>query len=215
MRVIVCGGRNYHQPGHVFQSLKRLHGILPITAVMQGGGTGVDAIARQWAWTHKNIERFVCHANWTRYGKAAGPIRNARMLEWKPDLVVAFPGSVGTNDMRVKTVNAGFDLLTYNENGGCYFTTSKKRVSFDIVADGVYEMNDEGWDTLPPAVRTEVFRRGEEALGQGVYSMPKDLFYSFVDRALINIEKASSGERMEQGAAEYEEIERASKLMGG
>jgi hypothetical protein len=39
-------------------------------------------------------------ANWKVYGRAAGPIRNMKMLlEGKPDLVVAFPGGIGTADM--------------------------------------------------------------------------------------------------------------------
>ena len=43
-------------------------------------------------------------ANWVKYGRAAGPIRNRRMLELvPPDLVVAFhddlESSRGTKDM--------------------------------------------------------------------------------------------------------------------
>lgn len=41
-------------------------------------------------------------------GKAAGPIRNQRMLdEGKPDLVVAFPGGRGTADMVRRAKAAG------------------------------------------------------------------------------------------------------------
>jgi hypothetical protein len=39
-------------------------------------------------------------AEWTKYGKAAGPFRNQKMLDVsEPDLVVAFAGGQGTGDM--------------------------------------------------------------------------------------------------------------------
>lgn len=47
-------------------------------------------------------------ANWSKYKKKAGPIRNQQMLdEGKPDLVVAFSGGTGTADMvhRAKVAN--------------------------------------------------------------------------------------------------------------
>lgn len=42
-------------------------------------------------------------ANWSQYGHAAGPIRNQKMLDQNPDLVIAFhfdlEHSKGTKDM--------------------------------------------------------------------------------------------------------------------
>jgi hypothetical protein len=38
-------------------------------------------------------------ADWHRHGRAAGPIRNQKMLDWGPDLVVAFAGGTGTAGM--------------------------------------------------------------------------------------------------------------------
>src|SRR5216684_4086692 len=64
-----------------------------------GGATGADQFAMEWAATKPEIKRYVCHADWETHGRAAGPIRNEKMLTWKPDLVVAFPGGVGTADM--------------------------------------------------------------------------------------------------------------------
>jgi hypothetical protein len=62
---------------------------------MRGGARGADALAKDWAMTHPDIVRFECKADWKRYGPAAGPIRNQRMLDWSPDLVVAFAGGKG------------------------------------------------------------------------------------------------------------------------
>ena len=39
-------------------------------------------------------------ADWQKYGRAAGPIRNKQMLdEGSPDLVIAFAGGRGTENM--------------------------------------------------------------------------------------------------------------------
>jgi hypothetical protein len=44
-------------------------------------------------------------------GKAAGPIRNQRMIdEGKPDLVIAFPGGRGTADMVSRAKKAGIPV---------------------------------------------------------------------------------------------------------
>jgi len=74
---------------------------------MQGGARGVDQFASEWAKRNPEIVRYVCHALWDEHGKAAGPIRNARMLEWKPDLVVAFAGGAGTANMIAQAEKAG------------------------------------------------------------------------------------------------------------
>jgi hypothetical protein len=73
---------------------------------MRGGARGADALAKEWAKTHPDIVRWGCKAEWKKYGPAAGPLRNQRMLEWLPDLVVAFSGGKGTADM-VRRARAG------------------------------------------------------------------------------------------------------------
>lgn len=99
MRVLVCGGRNFKSPAQVFRELDKLHAETPITELMQGGATGVDQFAKEWAASKPDIKRYVCIPDWAKYGRAAGPIRNKRMLEWKPDLVIAFEGGSGTANM--------------------------------------------------------------------------------------------------------------------
>lgn len=106
MRVLVCGGRDFDNVAFVRSRLDALHAQQPITHLIHGGARGVDTIAGDWSKT-KSIERYVCLADWNKHGKAAGPIRNARMLEWKPDLVVAFPGGRGTANMIEQAERAG------------------------------------------------------------------------------------------------------------
>jgi hypothetical protein len=99
MKVLVCGGRRYSDAltlGSWLGGIQRDHGI---TEIIQGGATGADFLACRFA-DFKNIPVRTFTAEWDRFGKAAGPIRNRRMLEeGNPDLVVAFPGGTGTADM--------------------------------------------------------------------------------------------------------------------
>ena len=110
MRIIVCGGRNYNNVAHVWRELDRIHEQTPISAVMHGGANGVDAIARDWA-VGQGVTRYICKADWVKHGKAAGPLRNARMMEWQPDFVVAFPGGKGTQDCVAKARVAGIKVI--------------------------------------------------------------------------------------------------------
>jgi len=108
MRVLVCGGRDYSDAKALFavlDNIRREYG--PIT-VIQGGATGADALARKWCGMERNVHMINVPADWKAHGRAAGPIRNQRMLtEHKPDMVLAFPGGRGTADMVRRAKAAG------------------------------------------------------------------------------------------------------------
>lgn len=88
---------------------------LPDWVIISGKAKGADTVAIEWAvvnWC--SWEEYP--ADWEQYGKAAGPIRNQRMLdEGKPDLVIAFPGGTGTADMVRRAKAAGIEVreITY------------------------------------------------------------------------------------------------------
>lgn len=117
MRVLVCGSRTYcDEPvmNTILTFIKSLHSDL---VIIQGEARGADLMAKAWA-----VKNGVLHldfpANWTKYGKAAGPIRNNQMLtEGKPDLVLAFPTngdltkSKGTKNMVEQARNAGIETV--------------------------------------------------------------------------------------------------------
>jgi YspA, cpYpsA-related SLOG family len=99
MRVLVCGGREYSDLGRVFGVLNPLLEQHPDLEIIEGGATGADTLARDWAHA-KNVPVQTFKANWKLYGKRAGYIRNVQMLEeGKPDMVIAFPGGPGTGMM--------------------------------------------------------------------------------------------------------------------
>jgi len=90
----------------VHDALDKIHAETPITVLINGAATGVDSIASCWAYQN-GVTCESYPAQWTKFGRAAGPLRNQRMIDFgKPDLVVAFPGGVGTADMIAKAREA-------------------------------------------------------------------------------------------------------------
>lgn len=121
MKVLVCGGRSYRNEANVCRVLDAMHNDTPISVLIEGGASGADAMAASWAKIRKvNVRTFF--ARWQEFGKAAGPIRNRRMLdEGKPDVVVAFPGDGGTENMVKQARHAGVrvvEILDDERDGG-------------------------------------------------------------------------------------------------
>ena len=106
MRVIVAGGRNFYDKNFVYKNLNELHIIHQFTTLIHGNATGVDYLAEQWA-ADNNIPIESFPADWKKYGRAAGPIRNQKMLENNPNLLIAFPGSKGTKNIVKKAIELG------------------------------------------------------------------------------------------------------------
>lgn len=104
--IIVCGSRDtrYHKDPfyreQIFHSLDVCREIYHFDFIVTGGQTGVDAATQDWANSH-SIENKQYYADWQQYGHSAGPIRNKKMLdEMEPELVLAFPGGLGTESMK-------------------------------------------------------------------------------------------------------------------
>lgn len=117
-RVLVCGGRKYNDREAVHGELDALLREHKWLVVIEGGATGADALAREWAMLHYGGDAGLetHEADWRRHGHAAGPIRNARMLaEGKPDMVLAFPGKRGTADMVQQARDAGVAVKVVGE----------------------------------------------------------------------------------------------------
>jgi hypothetical protein len=67
--------------------------------IISGAATGADSVAIDWAVC--NLSSFGEYpANWEKFGRIAGFIRNQEMLDKEsPNIVIAFPGHAGTADM--------------------------------------------------------------------------------------------------------------------
>ena len=109
--ILVTGGRNYYDKEVIHATLKELDRQHGITTLIHGGASGADTIAGAWA-KEQGITVWVYPADWAKYGKAAGPMRNRDMLtRGKPDLVVAFEGGRGTANMIKQAREAGILVL--------------------------------------------------------------------------------------------------------
>lgn len=83
----------------VREILEKTH-ELPV--LVHGGATGADTGAARVGQQLLNLPTEVHRADWKKYGRAAGPIRNKEMVNLGADLCLAFPdhpkgqGSRGT-----------------------------------------------------------------------------------------------------------------------
>ena len=106
-RLLVCGGRDFKDKETLKRAMKKLHPTTVITGAARGADTLADEIAES-----EGIPRIIFPANWSGEGKAAGHIRNARMLsEGKPDYTLACPGGSGTKSMVDKSLKAGTPVI--------------------------------------------------------------------------------------------------------
>lgn len=108
---VVCGGRDFSN-AQVFDGamsdLLRLRGC-PIR-VVHGAARGADTLADGWG-NKMAVPVTRIPADWDAHGRAAGPLRNQKILDEYPvDLVIAFPGGRGTADMVRRARTAGIDV---------------------------------------------------------------------------------------------------------
>lgn len=115
--VLVCGGRDYTDRVNVYNQLYELFKIhKERLLVISGMAIGADTYGSDWAKANGvPLEEFP--ALWGTEGRAAGPLRNIRMLnEGKPDLVLAFGGGTGTNHMVSISRKAGVEVREYDRH---------------------------------------------------------------------------------------------------
>jgi predicted Rossmann-fold nucleotide-binding protein len=111
MKVIVCGGRNFYDYPRFQQIMDTLRPIYNFSRIIHGGAKGADSLAHRFA-QERNIVCKVYPANWELHGKKAGPLRNIEMLTVEqPELVIAFPGGVGTAHMVMIAKKAGVAVI--------------------------------------------------------------------------------------------------------
>lgn len=108
MRVIIAGARccNHY---HVVCQAVRDSGF-DITTVISGGAAGVDMLGERYADEHGiPCERHP--ADWGKYGRAAGPIRNHEMAQCANALIAVLMGkSRGTRNMIQQAREAGLPV---------------------------------------------------------------------------------------------------------
>ena len=117
--VLVCGDREWNNFDVPLAVLRELP---PETIIVHGNCRGADKIAGHVARYQLGLRVIPVPADWQKYGKAAGPIRNQKMLDDYPiSRVVAFHDrfdySTGTKDMVTRAENDGLQVDIFMSNG--------------------------------------------------------------------------------------------------
>ena len=111
IRLLVTGGRDYNNKEELYTTLDSIASKYHVEVLIHGAARGADTLAGIWA-KDRGVEVIAVPANWTQYGRQAGPIRNRDMLNnHRPNLVVAFSGGKGTRDMVDISKKAGIKAV--------------------------------------------------------------------------------------------------------
>lgn len=115
-KVIIAGGRD-------FTNIRYLTGACdgvitnyagPDVEIVSGGAQGTDRLGEAFASLHDYRLR-VFHADWKRYNKAAGPIRNRQMAEYADILIAFWDGkSGGTKNMIDEAEKLGLSVFVFH-----------------------------------------------------------------------------------------------------
>lgn len=99
MKTIIAGTRDFDDKVGLFKKLDEYLTKNSITEIVSGGAQGADLFGEQYGELN-GIPVKVFPADWTKHGKAAGPIRNRQMAEYADALIVVWDGnSKGTKNM--------------------------------------------------------------------------------------------------------------------
>lgn len=100
MLVLICGDRNWTDRQKV---AARLAALPDGATIIHGACRGADRISGEESLRRGfSVKEFP--ADWEKYGKSAGPIRNDTMLVQKPDLVIAFHPNLAESKGTADTV---------------------------------------------------------------------------------------------------------------
>lgn len=118
MRILICGDRNYTNYQFIYEYLAGCS-LCKADTVIHGDCRGADRLGGI-AGEALGAKIEACPAQWAKYGKSAGPIRNAKMLsDGNPDIVLAFHEDIeksrGTKHMMTIARKAGVPVYLNGE----------------------------------------------------------------------------------------------------
>ena len=85
MKIAIVGSRSFNDYNYLEEEINKYNDI---TTLISGGARGADLLAENYA-TLNCVPIVVHKANWKKYGKSAGFIRNELIIK-SADLVLAF-----------------------------------------------------------------------------------------------------------------------------
>jgi len=118
MKVIIAGGRDIEDYDLLCQVVR--DSGLNILTVISGTARGVDRMGERWA-SQQGIPCERYPANWDKFGKAAGPIRNIEMSKVGDALIaIRKDGSRGTAHMIETMTKLGKPVFVHWIGKGSY-----------------------------------------------------------------------------------------------
>lgn len=118
VNILITGDRKYNNEELIKETLKNLYESDAI--FIHGGATGADTLGAKIATT-LGYKVVICKAEWDKYGRAAGPIRNLKMiqlLEPTHDIIIAFhedlKNSKGTKNCLVTALKNKIENIYLN-----------------------------------------------------------------------------------------------------
>lgn len=116
LKVIVAGTRTFSSGSNYFalkEVMKKHNFISQEVEIVSGGCRGADALGERWAREYgKPIKLFP--ADWDKYGRKAGFIRNKEMAEYGDCLVAFWDGTSRGTKMMIDLAKAyGLKVFVY------------------------------------------------------------------------------------------------------
>lgn len=117
MKIIVAGSRDVTE-SEVRAALTLCPWVGFVSVIVSGTARGADTFGERWA-QENNIEIIRFPADWERYGRRAGPIRNEVMANNAEGLVAVWDGkSRGTRSMINLALKHGLRVMVYRTDTG-------------------------------------------------------------------------------------------------
>lgn len=119
MYIIICGDRHWDHEYPIEEFIRTLNRSV---VIVHGNANGADKMAGRIAKKYGH-EVIAVPAEWDRYGRGAGPVRNRKMAdEHEPELVVGYHDNIseskGTRDMILKVANKeNIPWVLFTSNG--------------------------------------------------------------------------------------------------
>lgn len=125
-KVLICGGRTFgiddREHKYMISRLQMLNEKRKPALIVHGAASGADTVAGNFFITMQ-VNTLAVPAKWKLYGKSAGFKRNTEMLDLvKVDLVVGFPGGIGTKMMLKLAKESNIETIDLTEDYNTWST---------------------------------------------------------------------------------------------
>ena len=112
MRTIIAGSRTIKDYDIVKEAIEKSG--FQITTLISGTAPGVDQLGEKWA-NENGVSIEIHPADWDKWGRAAGPIRNKEMADCAEACIIVWDKvSKGTKNMMMQAIKNGLKLYVHD-----------------------------------------------------------------------------------------------------